>query len=180
MLSDERWLPAPGFDGYEVSDHGRVRSWRTPAPGRRRATPLILRPCVRPHGHLQIAPCRDGRNVSVYVHRLVLEAFVGPAPEGTEGCHNDGNAANNRLDNLRWDTHTENNRDRQRHGTDNSHERNGQAILTLEQVREIRAAYDAGGITMRALGAAYGVSSGAIRSVVRVKTWRDDAAAVSP
>lgn len=51
------------------------------------------------------------------VHRLVLEAFLGPAPEGLEGCHNDGNTLNNWLDNLRWDTHENNELDKIRHGT---------------------------------------------------------------
>jgi len=41
----------------------------------------------------------------------VLEAFVGPAPEGHEGLHGDGDPANNRLDNLRWGTRSENNID---------------------------------------------------------------------
>jgi len=51
------------------------------------------------------------------VHRLVLEAFIGPAPKGTICCHNDGDPTNNRLENLRWDTHSSNTRDAIRHGT---------------------------------------------------------------
>lgn len=58
-----------------------------------------------------------GRGNMRRVHRLVLEAFVGPAPAGTEGCHNDGNPQNNALSNLRWDTHAENMLDQVRHGT---------------------------------------------------------------
>lgn len=34
-LAAERWLPIAGFDGYEVSDLGRVRSWR-PLNGKNR------------------------------------------------------------------------------------------------------------------------------------------------
>jgi hypothetical protein len=41
----------------------------------------------------------------VTIHGAVLEAFVGPRPEGMEACHNNGNPAANRLENLRWDTH---------------------------------------------------------------------------
>jgi hypothetical protein len=51
------------------------------------------------------------------VHQLVLEAFVGPRPRGMESCHNNGNQTDNRLVNLRWDTKSENNLDRVRHGT---------------------------------------------------------------
>src|SRR5690625_5937469 len=35
-----------------------------------------------------------GARRAPFVHRLVLMAFVGPPPEGTEGCHNDGDASN--------------------------------------------------------------------------------------
>jgi hypothetical protein len=41
--------------------------------------------------------------VDRYVDELVLEAFVGPAPEGHIPFHIDGNTLNDRLDNLRWD-----------------------------------------------------------------------------
>jgi hypothetical protein len=114
----ERWVAAPGMSGYEVSDRGRVRSldrkivrsdgvvqrW----PGR------LLRPRVRESGHLHVMGS-DRRNYRV--HRLVLEAFVGPCPaDGHEACHNDGNPSNNRLENLRWDTRKANAQDTLRHG----------------------------------------------------------------
>jgi len=57
----------------------------------------------------------DGRFITVYkgktykVHRLVCEAFHGPAPEDAQYClHDDENAANNRPSNLRWGTQKEN------------------------------------------------------------------------
>ena len=51
-----------------------------------------------------------------YIHRLVLEAFVGPCPEGMETCHNNGVRTDNRLENLRWDTSSANNDDIVKHG----------------------------------------------------------------
>ncbi len=50
-------------------------------------------------------------------HRMVLETFRGPAPPGTEGCHDDGQPFRNVLSNLRWDTHKANTADSIRHGT---------------------------------------------------------------
>jgi len=38
------------------------------------------------------------------VHRLVLEAFVGPCPHGCEACHRNNDPSDNRIENLRWDT----------------------------------------------------------------------------
>ncbi|WP_082971209.1 HNH endonuclease signature motif containing protein [Mycobacterium sp. 852002-51971_SCH5477799-a] len=65
----------------------------------------------------------NGRKETRRVHRLVLEAFVGPAPSGTFGCHLDGDPANNRLNNLRWDTQANNLRDVVSHGRHHSSNR---------------------------------------------------------
>lgn len=50
------------------------------------------------------------------VHQLVLEAFVGPRPEGMYGLHWDDDKNNNRLANLRWATPSENMMDQVRNG----------------------------------------------------------------
>lgn len=114
----ERWVPVFGYEGiYEVSDIGRVRSLdRRDNRGRFRRG-VILKRHVWEGGHLAVVLCKHGTERFVSVHRTALESFVGPAPEGTEGCHNDGNPANNKIANLRWDTHAENMRDQARHGT---------------------------------------------------------------
>ena len=39
---------------------------------------------------------------------MVIHAFVGPTPPGMEICHNNGIHADNRLKNLRFDTHAAN------------------------------------------------------------------------
>lgn len=57
-----------------------------------------------------------------YIHRLVLEAFVGPCPDGMKALHADGNKTNNNVKNLRWGTSAENNLDIVKHG----HHRNAQ------------------------------------------------------
>lgn len=66
-------------------------------------------------GYAQISVYADGRRTKYLVHRLVLTAFVGPCPDGMEGCHNDGDQANNSLANLRWDTPDANGADRVNH-----------------------------------------------------------------
>jgi hypothetical protein len=43
-----------------------------------------------------------------YVHDLMLEAFVGPRPEGEECLHADDIGSHNVIGNLRWGTRTEN------------------------------------------------------------------------
>jgi hypothetical protein len=50
------------------------------------------------------------------VHRLVLEAFVGPCPRGLECRHRNDVGADNRLTNLVWGTRRENLLDRRSTG----------------------------------------------------------------
>lgn len=119
----ERWQVIAGTDGaYEVSDLGRVRSVDrtvTYRDGRRyRAKGVVLRPSPSSDGgYPTVALSVHGKTVTRCVHRLVLEAFVGEPPAGTECRHMDGNPQNNALTNLRWGTRLENIRDQIRHGT---------------------------------------------------------------
>lgn len=111
MSATEQWKPVKGYDGpYEVSDLGRVRS---SFGGRQR----ILRQKLNRTGRFVVCLPKAGAKKYPQVHQLVLGAFVGPCPRGQECAHNDGNAHNNRLQNLRYDTHLNNMRDKAKHGT---------------------------------------------------------------
>lgn len=124
MSASEKWLPVVGFEGsYEVSDMGRVRSLdrfvtyihpRSGRPSRRFFTGVVLNPPIGGNGRPHVILRRRTRQV----HRLVAEAFLGPVPEGMEVCHNNGDMLDNRAVNLRYGTHSENLRDRVKHGTD--------------------------------------------------------------
>jgi hypothetical protein len=137
----ETWRAVPSNPKYEVSDMGRVRaagSGKIKAvslvgPRRNYAGVQLSNPDYVPAAEYRLELARSGKSnaeiaqvmadrrrdrlTSARVHRLVLEAFVGPCPEGMVGCHNDGDPLNNRLDNLRWDTPSNNERDKWVHGT---------------------------------------------------------------
>jgi len=112
----ECWRAVLGYEGVcEVSDQGRVRTLDHLVM-RRNGSPMpvagrILSASRGPHGHLRVYFRPSGTSVKAYVHRLVLLAFVGEAPEGMECRHLDGDAGNNMLDNLCWGTRTENMQD---------------------------------------------------------------------
>lgn len=92
----EEWRPWPGApDYYEVSSRGRVRSLKRKRGGR----PLIRRLQRNERGYMKIAI--PGAR-TVFVHLMVLEAFVGPRPHDHEGDHGNRNRADNRLENLQW------------------------------------------------------------------------------
>lgn len=110
----EIWKDIPKYEGrYQVSDQGNVRSLSRPVlcSGEVKGTYFscrkgrLLRPGKMPGGHVSVAL---GKNNSQCVHRLVLLAFVGPAPDGCECLHANGVPHDNRLVNLRWGTRTEN------------------------------------------------------------------------
>lgn len=124
----ETWLPVVGWERYyAVSDRGRVRSHDRVVthpghpgcrePMTRRIAGQVLNPVPDFQGRLIVSFSADGRRITSRVHVVVLEAFVGPRPEGLEGCHNDGDHTNNVPSNLRWDTSSSNSYDSVRHGT---------------------------------------------------------------
>ena len=117
-----QWRAVPGFDGeYEVSDDGQVRSLLrvvTRSDGRTRTIrPRVLHPNKMKKGHMQVSLWRGNREHKHLVHRLVLLAFVSSCPPGLQALHGNGIAWDNRVENLRWGTISENSLDSVKHGT---------------------------------------------------------------
>ena len=164
--SPEFWRDIPGYEGsYQVSSMGRVRSLPRVVPvydSVRRIS--YARPC--PGVILRQAVCDKAGHVSVHlgkycrgipVHQLVMLAFHGLPPPGTEAMHLNGNPKDNRPENLRYGTHSENMTDMYRLGK-------GHLKLTPEEVRQIRFGL-ASGWSVKELAAAYGVSETCIRRI---------------
>lgn len=108
-MSDEQWRPVVGYEGiYEVSDHGRVRSLDRFNHIGRRYRGRVLRPSTDRGGYQRVVLSQNGNCKTAKIHSLVLEAFVGPRPDGLHVCHGDSNPANNHLSNLRYATQSEN------------------------------------------------------------------------
>lgn len=92
---------------------------------------------IRPEG-------RRGRPRLVKVHRVVAEAWLGPAPSPRHVVnHKNGVKTDNRAENLEWVTPAENTRHAHRLGLMPSQkgEANPAARLTEEAVRRIRSLY---------------------------------------
>ncbi len=89
----ERWKQIAGFEGYEVSTRGRVRSYK-------RRRPVILKAAEHRSGHQYVTLVKEGRAQHAPIHRLVYGAFVGELQPGTDIHHRDGNPANNEPSNL--------------------------------------------------------------------------------
>jgi hypothetical protein len=124
-----------------------------------------------PDGYHRAFLSLSGRVCKRFIHQLVCEAVHGPCSVGLEVCHNDGDVANNWYWNLRYDTRRGNNNDRFIHGTDARGERNNQAVLNWEKVREIRLKYVHGKYTHKSLALEYCVSEGCVQKIINNRTW---------
>ena len=100
MENIEKWKRVWGYANYEVSTSGKVRNIK-------RGT---LRKIHKDKdGYYNVVLFNDGKPYNCKIHRLVAEAFI-PNPDN-KPCVNHINTVrdDNRVENLEWCTHKENN-----------------------------------------------------------------------
>jgi hypothetical protein len=102
---------------------------------------------------------------SVFLHRLVAEAFV--PGMGEQVRHKDGDKLNNRADNLEWGTCQENILDKWKHGKMIIGEQHHNNRIPESEIPKIRASKESNA----ALGAKYGVSRTAIYLIRKRKNY---------
>lgn len=117
----EEWRAVEDFPFYDVSSHGRIRSWQSRnalLPHIRRARPVTLSQKTSKAGYREVCLSRNGGRAVKRVHRLVLSAFHGQPPSGdSQGAHLNGRRDDNRRENLVWATPVVNSSHRALHGT---------------------------------------------------------------
>ena len=90
----EEWKDIPHFDGFQVSNDGRVRNKH----GR------VLKGSINNNGYQMVHLRTKDKNKLCTVHRLVAEAFI-PNPDNLPQInHKDENKLNNEVNNLEWCT----------------------------------------------------------------------------
>lgn len=168
LPEDVRWIP--GYENhYAVSKDGVVWSYKGKKPRR-------LKLADNGNGYLRFQASMPGRRLSqtTMVHRVVLEAFVGPCPEGLEACHYDGDRYNNRLENLRWASRTANVADSLRLGTHVSQnpprgEDAGRCVLSDKDVVAVVAMLDTGRWTQTQVAEMFGVTPSRVSQLWRAR-----------
>lgn len=89
----EIWKNIMGFNGYQVSNLGRVRSLKTYK---------ILKQTTNSQGYKTLGLCKRSKISTFLVHRLVADAFI-PNPDKLPCVnHKDENPSNNCISNLEW------------------------------------------------------------------------------
>ena len=111
-VRSDTWKPVVGYEGlYEVSNTGEVRSLERISEGDYLLKGKTLAQAKNAGGHHLVTLYKNRERSQRQVHHLVLEAFIGPRPEGYFGLHWDDDPSNNKLENLRWGTKSDNSYD---------------------------------------------------------------------
>jgi HNH endonuclease/NUMOD4 motif len=105
LKTQERWRVLPSNKNYLVSDHGRVMRI---TPGKGTEPGRVLKPGKTRDGYLKVELFNSGTPCSRYVHRLVVEAFIGEIPAGLEVNHISGQKVDNCIENLEVVSHAVN------------------------------------------------------------------------
>lgn len=171
----EEWRDIPGYEGlYQVSSFGHVRRLFTQ---RQHKALGLITPKAHQQGYIEYRLSKKGaKRKCVLAHRLVMAAFVGPAQDGQQVNHIDGDKANNHLSNLEYISARKNTAHAiQSLGRMSGHNQNA---LTPGDVIAIRRASENGAKAID-LAVEYGVGLRHIYSIRSGKLWahvHDDAA----
>lgn len=173
MNEMEIWVDIPEYIGtYQTSNFGGVRSLDHEVAskgGSKRIYKGVSIKCFDDgSGYLYVNLCKKNTPKKMAVHRLVLIAFIGEAPDSFQACHNDGVRSNAKLSNLRWDSAANNCADKHKHGTAMIGEKSHQAVLTSKQVKDILS----NPLSSKKMGVIYGVASSTIRAIRIKKNWK--------
>lgn len=153
-----QWKPIPNYENYEASSEGEIRR-----------NGKILKPYSLNKGHLIVSLCKNGKSKKYLIHRLVLETFIGPCPEGMETCHfPDKDPTNNKLNNIRWDTRSANRQDSKKHGTWLNGSKHPNAKLTENDVKKIKKSDK----THQKLAIEFGIARSIITRIKNGQRWR--------
>lgn len=166
-LVPEAWKEIEGHDGfYEISNYGRVKSWKAGnGSGKRRSEPKLLKTVLNNSGYYSVH--------FDFIHRLVAIHFVPNPDNKPEVNHKDGKKANNFYLNLEWCTRSENNIHafKNKLSTPTRGEISGMSKLTKEDVLKIRAMYKTGNYTCAELGDLFKVRDSHVSRIIRRKRW---------
>jgi hypothetical protein len=174
----EEWRPVVGWEGlYEVSSLGRVRSLdrifvnRSGARMRSNGRIVRLKACGYKGRRRRVMLYAEGKKFQRFVHHLVLEAFVGPRPQGYTANHLDGDPGRNWASNLEWVTLKENHLHAQAMGLWTQRgEASTRAIYSTEEVLLIRRLHK-GGMGPTSIAQQLSRNLLTIKSIVYRNTW---------
>lgn len=167
-MENEIWKPINGYETYEVSSIGRVKSLPKKRGGGFCNKTYILSLKKTRCGYL-MATISNGKIKCFTVHRLVALTFIDNINNKKFVNHINGIKSDNRVENLEWVTHEENTIHAIKTGlTNNKGENNPSAKLNKKQVIKI---YNSK-LTAMKLSLKYNISIHTINSIRQGAIWK--------
>ena len=167
----EKWRIIKDYPNYKVSNMGNVKHIKgnilKPFDRCKNGAPLT-------RGYQTVHLCsKEVKGFDNWtIHSLVMLSFVGPRPPGMLINHKNGIRWDNRLDNLEYCTQSYNRKQDFLLGRQSLRgEKNTQAKLTENEVKEIIELYKTGAYTYRQLGKKYGVHLTGISNIFNGHCW---------
>lgn len=168
MPPKEVWRKIANAPGYDISNHGRVRSHLPYRNNAKSHFPHLLKPNFDKDGYQKVVLRINGVPKDFRVCTLVAEAWHGPRPNGAIVRHLDGSKNNDVPSNLKWGTPKENSLDAKHHGTYVHGERVNTCKLKEDDVKVIKYSSE----THTSLAKRFGVTVGAIWHIRAGRTWK--------
>lgn len=103
----EEWLPIPDFEGYFISNCGRVKSTLSHNGKGKSGNPIILKHGVDSGGYCVVVLRKDNKGYSKRVHKLVAKVFLGLSDEVLIN-HKDGDKTHNWTTNIEKSSYSNN------------------------------------------------------------------------
>lgn len=175
-MNKEIWKPIFGYEGlYEISNYGQIKRLNRD----KRCRPFrLIKPLKKADGHVCVDLSKNGSSKRRYIHTIVLETFVEARPQGMECRHLDGNPENNKIENLKWGSKSENTRDSVKHGTHwlSKNIQKGSmckwAKLNEFKVRVIKKLLIENNLNIKEISEIFRVSNTSIYDILMNRTWK--------
>lgn len=168
----EEWKIIKGFEDYQISNFGRVKSFKKYHYTNER----ILKPSrdKSGNGYLFVNLCKNGKRKIYCVHRLVLCNFkLMDNHLDFEVNHIDGNKLNNHINNLEWCTQSENEIHAYKIGLKISlkGEDHGRSKLNENNIKEIRILLKNENYSQRRIAEIFSISQQQISRIKLGQRW---------